>query len=132
MVLLYRLQTHELSGSEAMTIERKHVGARLSQVVVHGDTVYLSGIVADHPISDVGAQTGQILDRIDQYLRDAGTDKRGLLSVIIWLADMRGYDEMNALWDKWLAAGQTPARACLEAKLAQPELLVEMRVVAAR
>ena len=115
-----------------MTIERKRVGARLSQVVVHADTVYLSGIVADHPIPDVGAQTGQILDRIDQYLREASSDKRRLLSVIVCLADMRGYDEMNALWDKWVSAGNTPARACVEAKLAQPELMVEMRVVAAR
>lgn len=115
-----------------MTIERKRVGARLSQAVVHGDTVYLSGVVADHPIPDVGAQTGQILDRIDEYLRDAGSDKRRLLSVVIWLADMSGYDEMNAVWDKWVAAGSTPARACVQAKLAHPELLVEMRVVAAR
>lgn len=115
-----------------MTIERKRVGARLSQVVVHGDTVYLSGVVADHPIPDVGAQTGQILDRIDEYLRDAGSDKRRLLSVVIWLADMSSYDEMNALWDKWVPAGNTPARACVEAKLAQPELMVEMRVIAAR
>ena len=115
-----------------MTIERKRVGARLSQVVVHGDTVYLSGVVADHPIPDVGAQTGQILDRIDEYLRDAGSDKRRLLSVVIWLADMSSYDEVNALWDKWVPAGNTPAGACVEAKLAQPELMVEMRVIAAR
>ena len=115
-----------------MTIERKRVGARLSQVVVHEETVYLSGVVADHPIPDVGAQTGQILDRIDEYLREAGSDKRRLLSVIIWLADMRGYDEMNALWDKWVSPGNTPARACVEAELAQPELLVEMRVIAGR
>ena len=115
-----------------MTIERKRVGARLSQVVVHEDTMYLSGVVADHPIPDVGAQTGQILDRIDKYLREAGSDKRRLLSVVIWLSDMRGYDEMNALWDKWVSPGNTPARACVEAKLAQPELLVEMRVIAAR
>ena len=115
-----------------MTIERKRVGARLSQVVIHGDTVYLSGVVADHPIPDVGAQTGQILDRIDEYLRDAGSDKRRLLSVVIWLADMSSYDEVNALWDKWVPAGNTPARACVEAKLAQPELMVEMRVIAAR
>ena len=115
-----------------MMIERKRVGARLSQIVVHNDTVYLSGVVADHPIPDVSAQTGQILDRIDEYLREAGSDKRRLLSVIIWLADICGYDEMNALWDKWVSPGNTPARACVEAKLAQPELLVEMRVIAAR
>ena len=115
-----------------MTIDRKHVGPRLSQVVIHEDTVYLAGIVADHPIPDAAAQTGQILDKIDQYLRQAGTDKSKILTATIWLANMRDYDEMNSVWDQWVPAGKTPARACVEAKLARPENLVEMRVVAAK
>jgi enamine deaminase RidA (YjgF/YER057c/UK114 family) len=115
-----------------MTIERKKVGPRLSQAVVHGDTVYLAGIVADHPIPDAAAQTGQILDQIDKLLAECGTDKSKLLMSTIWLADVRYYDEMNSVWDKWVVAGQTPARACVEAKLAHPKYLVEIRVVAAR
>lgn len=115
-----------------MSIERKKVGPRLSQAVVHGDTVYLAGIVADHPIPDAAAQTGQILDQIDKLLAECGTDKSKLLMATIWLADVRYYDEMNSVWDKWVAAGQTPARACVEAKLAHPKYLVEIRVVAAR
>jgi enamine deaminase RidA (YjgF/YER057c/UK114 family) len=115
-----------------MTIDRKHVGPRLSQVVIHGDTVYLAGVVADHPIPDAAAQTGQILDQIDQYLKQAGTDKSRILMATIWLADMRCYDEMNAVWDQWVPAGNTPARACVEAELANPKNLVEMRVVAAK
>jgi enamine deaminase RidA (YjgF/YER057c/UK114 family) len=115
-----------------MSIERKKVGPRLSQAVVHGDTVYLAGIVADHPIPDAAAQTGQILDQIDKLLAECGTDKSKLLMATIWLADVRYYDEMNSVWDKWVAAGNTPARACVEAKLAQPKYLVEIRVVAAR
>ena len=115
-----------------MTIDRKHVGPRLSQVVIHGDTVYLAGIVADHPIPDAGAQTGQILDKIDQYLKQAGTDTSRILVATIWLADMRCYDDMNAVWDQWVPKGNTPARACVEAKLASPENLVEIRVVAAK
>ncbi|HTS54538.1 MAG TPA: RidA family protein [Burkholderiales bacterium] len=115
-----------------MTIDRKHAGPRLSQVVVHADTVYLAGIVADHPIPDAGAQTGQILDKIDQYLREAGTDKSKILLATLWLADMRDYGEMNSVWDRWVPAGNTPAHACVEARLAKPEYLVEIRVVAAK
>jgi enamine deaminase RidA (YjgF/YER057c/UK114 family) len=115
-----------------MNIERKKVGPRLSQAVVHGDTVYLAGIVADHPVPEVAAQTGQILDQIDKLLAECGTNKSKLLMATIWLADIRYYDEMNSVWDKWVAPGQTPARACVEARLAQPKYLVEIRVVAGR
>jgi enamine deaminase RidA (YjgF/YER057c/UK114 family) len=133
MVLLYRPEAHVIATARSiMTIERKHAGPRLSQVVIHGDTVYLAGVVADHPIPDAAAQTGQILDKIDQYLKDAGTNKRNILTATIWLADIRSYDEMNSVWDKWVPAGNTPARACVEAKLAKPEHLVEIRVIAAK
>ena len=115
-----------------MSIERKKVGPRLSQAVVHGDTVYLAGIVADHPIPDVAAQTGQILDQIDKLLAECGTDKSKLLTATIWLTDIRNFDEMNSVWDKWVVPGQTPARACVESRLAQTKYLVEIRVVAAR
>lgn len=115
-----------------MAIKRLHVGPRLSQVVIHNDTVYLAGVVAEHPIPDVAAQTGQILDKIDQYLQEAGTDKSKILMATIWLADARYYDEMNSVWDKWVAAGNAPARACVEAKLANTKYLVEIRVVAAK
>ena len=115
-----------------MNVERKKVGPRLSQAVVHGETVYLAGIVADHPVPEVAAQTGQILDQIDKLLAECGTNKSKLLMATIWLADIRDYDEMNSVWDKWVTPGQTPARACVEARLAQPKYLVEIRVVAAR
>jgi len=115
-----------------MSIERKHVGARLSQAVVHNDTVYLAGIVADHPTPDAAAQTGQILDQIDKLLAECGSDKTKILTATIWLTDIRYFDEMNSVWDKWVPAGQTPARACVESKLAHPKYLVEIRVVAAR
>lgn len=115
-----------------MNIERKHSNNRLSQMVIHGNTVYMAGIVADHPIADVGAQTGQILDQIDQLLAEAASDKSKLLSATIWLADMRYYDEMNAVWDKWIPAGCAPTRACVEARLATPKYWVEIRVVAGK
>jgi enamine deaminase RidA (YjgF/YER057c/UK114 family) len=115
-----------------MTIERKHVGPRLSQMVIHGDTIYLAGIVADHPVPDVAGQTGQILDKIDQYLKEAGSDKTKMLSATIWLSDIRYYDEMNSVWDKWVPNGAAPARACIEGRLAAPKYWVEIRIVAGR
>ncbi len=115
-----------------MSIQRLKVGPRLCQAVVHGDTVYLAGIVADHPVPDAAAQTGQILDQIDKLLAEAGTDKTKILTTTIWLSDIRYYDEMNTVWDKWVSQGNAPARACVESKLAQPKYFVEIRVVAAK
>jgi len=116
-----------------MTIERKHVGRRMSQVVIHGDTVYLAGQVAeDAPSEPAGAQMRDILDRIDRRLADAGTDKTKLLSATIWLADIRDYDAINEVWDAWLPTGHAPARACVEAKLAATKFIVEVGIVAAR
>lgn len=115
-----------------MTIQRLQAGPRLSQVVIHGDTVYTAGIVADDSNADVGGQTGQILDKIDRYLKEAGTDKTRILMATIWLSDIRYYDEMNAVWDMWVPKGHTPARACVESRLAAPKYKVEIRVIAAR
>jgi len=115
-----------------MSIQRLHVGPRLSQVVVHGDTVYTAGIVADDPTADVAGQTRQILARIDQYLGEAGSDKTRILTATIWLADMKDFQAMNSAWDPWVPHGATPARACVEARLATPQYRVEIRVVAAR
>jgi enamine deaminase RidA (YjgF/YER057c/UK114 family) len=89
-----------------MTIQRIQAGKRMSQAVIHGDTVYLAGQVAlDKPGGTVSEQTRNILDRIDALLKEAGSDKAKLLSATIWLADMRGFEEMNAVWDAWVAAG---------------------------
>jgi len=116
-----------------MSIERKEVGARMSQIVAHGDTVYLAGIVARaNKGKSVTEQTREILSTIDGYLAQAGTDKSKLLSANIWITDMAKFAEMNAVWDAWVAPGQTPARACVEAKLAAPDYHVEIMVVAAK
>jgi len=116
-----------------MSIERKEVGARMSQIVVHGDTVYLAGVVAHaNKGKSVTEQTREILATIDGYLAQAGSNKTKLLSANIWLADMATFAEMNAVWDKWVAPGQTPARATVEAKLAAPDYKVEIMVTAAK
>ncbi len=114
-----------------MTITRHDVGPRMSQVVVHGDTVYLAGQVADDTSAGVGGQTEQILRKIDDRLASVGSDKSKLLSANLWISDMRYFNEMNAVWDAWVAPGDTPARACVEAQLAAPQYQVEIMVVAA-
>lgn len=115
-----------------MTIERHEVGPRMSQCVVHNDTVYLAGQVDSEASPNVAEQTTRCLERIDHLLEMAGTDKSKLLTATIWLSDMRFFAAMNEVWDKWVSPGNTPARACVEAKLATPALLVEIRVTAAR
>jgi len=115
-----------------MTIERHEVGPRMSQCVVHNDTVYLAGQVDTDASPSAGEQTKRILERIDDLLKTAGTDKSKLLTATIWLSDMRFFSEMNEVWDAWVSAGNTPARACVEARLAATKFLVEIRVTAAR
>jgi enamine deaminase RidA (YjgF/YER057c/UK114 family) len=116
-----------------MKIERHETGPRMSKAVVHGDTVYLAGIVADAPKGKGTAdQTKNILSQIDGFLARAGTDKNKLLSANIWITDMANFAEMNAVWDAWLSPGNAPARATVEAKLASPDYKVEIMVVAAR
>jgi enamine deaminase RidA (YjgF/YER057c/UK114 family) len=116
-----------------MKVEREEVGPRMSQIVIHGDTVYLAGIVArENAGKSVSEQTKEILATIDAYLKQAGTDKSKLLSANIWLTDMATFNEMNAVWDAWVAPGNTPARATVEAKLAAPGYEIEIMVVAAK
>lgn len=116
-----------------MSIERHEVGARMSKAVVHGNTVYLAGIVANEPKGkSVTEQTKDILAQIDGLLAKAGTDKSKLLSANIWIADMATFADMNAAWDAWVVPHNTPARATVEAKLAAPDYKVEIMVVAAR
>ncbi len=112
------------------SIERLEVGPRMSQAVIHNGVVYVAGQVAAG--ASVTEQTETILKQIDGLLQAAGSDKSKLLSATVWLADLRKFDEMNKVWDKWVSPGNTPARACVEAKLAKPEFVVEIAVIAAR
>lgn len=116
-----------------MTITRFGKGPRMSRAVVHGDTVYLAGHVAAEPAGDVRGQTQAILGLIDARLAEAGTDKSKLLSASVWLADIAaGFDAMNAVWEAWIDPENPPTRATVEARLAGPEYLVEIAVIAAR
>lgn len=98
-----------------MSIKRFDVGSRMSQAVVHGNTVYLAGQVARNaPGGSVAEQTKDILAAMDGLLAQAGTDKSKLLSANIWLSDIGTFNEMNAVWDAWIAPGSPPCRACVE------------------
>ena len=116
-----------------MSVQRFETGPRMSQVVVHGNTVYLAGVVAGKAAGKgVTEQTQDILAIIDGHLAKAGTDKSKLLQATIWLQDIRTVDEMNKVWDAWMPSGCAPARACIEARLQSPAKAIEIQVTAAR
>src|SRR5262245_65894910 len=116
-----------------MTIQRLETGPRMSQAVVHGNTVYLAGVVANKTAGEsVTKQTQEVLSIIDGHLAKAGSDKSKLLTATIYITDMKTFQEMNAVWDAWVSQGNTPARATVEAKLAAPQYNVEIMVVAAK
>ena len=103
----------------------------ISTTVTHGDTVYVSGVIAD-PGGDIRSQTAQVLQRIDDHLKAAGTDKSRLLTAQVWLADMATFVEHNEAWNEWVDPVNPPVRACVQAQLVHPSLLVEIMVTASR
>ncbi|EBA16813.1 endoribonuclease L-PSP family protein [Roseobacter sp. SK209-2-6] len=110
-------------------IERIETSARMSKIVKHNGVAYLCGQVGDG--ATVTEQTRDCLSRVDALLEKAGSSPDQMLQAVIWLANMADFAEMNAVWDAWIPEGQAPARACGEAKLAHPELKVEIIVTAA-
>ncbi|OAN82152.1 hypothetical protein A8B81_09810 [Sulfitobacter pontiacus] len=113
------------------SISRKHTGTRMSQIVTHGDTIYLAGQVGN-PGDSVEQQTRDCLASVEKLLAEAGSDKEHMLQATIWLADMADFAEMNVVWDAWVPEGRAPTRACGEARLATPEYKVEVILIAAR
>jgi enamine deaminase RidA (YjgF/YER057c/UK114 family) len=115
-----------------MSIKRIDVGPRMSQVVVHNGVVYTAGQVArGAPGGTIAEQTADILNSIDTLLEKAGTDKSKLISATIWITNMSDFAAMNLVWDAWVSPGNTPGRACVEARLAAPQFNVEIAVIAA-
>jgi enamine deaminase RidA (YjgF/YER057c/UK114 family) len=114
-----------------MTIIRIETGPRMSEAVIHGDTIYLAGQVGA-PGESVTIQTKAVLAEIDALLEKTGSSREHILMATIWLADMADFAEMNAVWDAWVLPGHTPARATGEAKLASPDYKVEIIIVAAK
>lgn len=116
-----------------MAVQRLHVSQRFSEITIAGQLVHLAGQLASDTSLDIRGQTQQTLDIIDQFLQDAGTDKSHILSVTIYLKDIeKDYDAFNEVWDAWVADIEALPRTCVEAKLYQPDVLVEMTVVAVK
>lgn len=111
-------------------ITRYGVGPRMSEAVAYNGIVWVAGQLGE-PNGTVASQMEQALAAVDAALAKAGTDKTRILSAQIWLADISTFAEMNSVWDKWVPAGHTPARATGEAKLATPDYKVEVIVTAA-
>ncbi|AIY42280.1 hypothetical protein LT85_3122 [Collimonas arenae] len=115
-----------------MTIQRLHVGKRLSEAAINNGTVYLAGQLAEDTTQNIEGQTRETLSHIDRLLAEAGSDKHHILSCQIYLADVKDFDGMNLIWDEWVSTSSAPPRATVEAKLARPEILIEIIVVAAQ
>jgi enamine deaminase RidA (YjgF/YER057c/UK114 family) len=115
-----------------MSITRHDQTAILSQAVEHGDSVYLAGIVAKNIDQDVKGQTKDVLVDIDRLLAKCGSNKSKILQATIWVTDIRNRAPMNEVWTAWVDPKNLPARACIEAKLADPKALVEIMVIAAK
>ena len=103
----------------------------ISQVVVHGKVAYLAGVTPNPIAGDIKTQTAQVLRRVDELLKLAGTDKSRLLSAQVWIADMRLFEDHNSVWNEWVDAENPPVRACLTTEFWRPGMLVEVMVVAA-
>lgn len=114
-----------------MAIQRIRPGSRMSQAVIHGDTIWLAGQVGEAS-ADITRQTRQALASVEAVLAEAESDKSHILQVIVWLADMGDFNAMNAVYDAWVDPANPPVRACGEARLATPDYLVEFIVTAAR
>ncbi len=115
-----------------MSITRHEPSAILSQAVEHGETVYLAGIVARDLGKDIKGQTREVLAEIDRLLARCGSNKSKLLQCHIWVTDIRNRAPMNEVWSEWIDKANLPARACVEARLADPRALVEIMAIAAR
>ena len=114
-----------------MAIQRHNVGKRLSEIVVHNGVAYLAGEVPDDTSKDITGQAEEVLGKIERLLKQVGSDKTKLLSAQIFLPDMGDFAGMNKAWEAWVVPGQTPARATIEAKLANPAYKVEIMCIAA-
>jgi len=112
-------------------IKRIHPGKRMSEAVIHNGVVYLSGQVPDDVSADIEGQTRQVLASIERALVEAGSDKSHLLTAQVFLANIAEFDGMNRAWDAWVANVQPPTRATIEARLAHPDIKVEIVVTAA-
>ena len=121
-----------ITHHEIRTITGENRGQPIiSQVVVHGNVAYFAGVTPNPIVGDIKAQTAQVLRRVDELLKLAGTDKSRLLSAQVWIADMRLFEDHNAVWNQWVDPANAPVRTCLTTEFWRPGMLVEVMVIAA-
>jgi len=111
-------------------IERIETKKRMSRIVKHNGTIYLCGQVCKDAEQGIKEQTATMLEKVDDLLEQAGSDRKHILSATIYIKDMQNFAEMNEIWDDWVPEGYAPARACVEASMAREALLVEISVIA--
>jgi enamine deaminase RidA (YjgF/YER057c/UK114 family) len=121
----------ENADAGGIMIRRLRPGKRLSMATIHSGLAYLAGQVPDDLSLGVEAQAAQVLGKIDALLEEAGTDKSSILTATVWLASIADFAAFNTVWDAWVPDGASPARACVEARLANPSIRVEIAVIAA-
>ena len=112
-------------------IQRFGTGPRMSQMIIHNGVAYLAGQVPQDASAGIAGQTGQVLQAIDDLLKSAATDKSHILRADIFLADMADFGGMNEVWESWVPQGAAPARATVQARLARPDLKIEIVIIAA-
>ena len=122
---------YSLNWKETMAIKRIETKKRMSRIVIHNDTIYLCGQVAEDASQGIKEQTRTMLAKVDDLLIQAGSSREHVLSATIYLKDMDLFEQMNQIWDAWVPEGHAPARACVETRMARPELLVEISIIAA-
>lgn len=115
-----------------MTIQRLHVGSRLSEAAIHQGVIYLAGQVPESGAASIADQTREVLGHVDRLLAEADSDKSRILMCQIFLSDIDDIDAMNTVWDEWVAKGQSPPCATVQARLAKPEWRIEVVVTAAQ
>lgn len=112
-------------------IQRFDTGPRMSEMTVHNGVAYLAGQVAEDDSLDISGQTREVLEQIDALLARAGSDRSKILRAQIFLVDLADFAAMNAVWEQWVVPGHTPARATVQAALANPNWKIEIVVTAA-
>lgn len=119
-------------GEKSINITRLETEGPFSNVVIANDTIYTAGRVSPDRAGSIEVQTTQVLDEIDRLMQLAGTTRKGLVSVTVYLSDIRDFQGMNEAWKRWFEEGHKPVRATVEARLGSPELKVEMQAIAVR
>ncbi|MBU9810059.1 RidA family protein [Rahnella sp. C60] len=114
-----------------MTIERIRPEPRMSDIVIHNNTIYYTA-VPENLDADAKDQTAETLAIIDAALAEAGSDKSKILDATLFLVNKDDFPAMNEAWDAWVSPGNAPVRCTVQANLMNPKYKIEIKIIAAR